>query len=95
MREKTIICDYAGLTPLQQNKAKKCPDRNKALSDFGRGLHALADSTSPSHRGFQPWEPEHAWAHHEKETSIGIDDYLNTINLMHQYYQTTFGTKAW
>jgi len=35
------------------------PDRDKALSEFGKELHALADSTSPSHRGFQPWEPEH------------------------------------
>ncbi len=80
----------------QQNKAKQCgTDRNKGLSDFGRGLHALADSTSPSHRGFQPWEPGHAWAHHNKEKSIGIDVYLNTINLMRQYYQTTFGQTAW
>ena len=79
----------------QQNKARKCPDRNNALSEFGRGLHALTDSTSPSHRGFQPWEPSHALAHHNKEKSLGIDDYFNTINLMRQYYQTTFGQKAW
>jgi RHS repeat-associated protein len=79
----------------QQNKAKKCSDRNAGLSDFGRGLHALADSTSPSHRGFQPWEPTHALAHHNKEKSIGLDDYLNTIKLMRQYYQKTFGQKAW
>jgi len=79
----------------QQNKAKKCTDPKKALSDFGRGLHAVADSTSPSHRGFQPWEPEHIRSHHNAEKSIGIDDYLNTINLMRQYYQTTFGEKVW
>ncbi len=81
-----------------QNKTKKCPDRNKALSNFGRGFHALADSTSPSHRGFQSWSPGDLigdWQHHEKETSIGIDDYLKTISLMQQYYQTTFGGKAW
>jgi RHS repeat-associated protein len=83
----------------QQAKARasKCSNSKKALSDFGRGLHSLADSTSPSHRDSQPWQlgPLDIWRHHTAETFIGYDDYYNTINLMRQYYKTTFGKTAW
>jgi RHS repeat-associated protein len=80
----------------QQNKAreKKSSDRNKALCEFGRGLHGLTDSTPPSHREFQPWEWRHAWSHHKAENQIG-DEYWETINLMRQYYRTTFGETPW
>ena len=78
----------------QQNKARNECDKNKSatdksLFDFGKGLHALADSTSPSHRDFQPWEPEHLWSHHNLEKTIEPDDLQNTVDLMRQYYQTT------
>ena len=76
-------------------KARHNPCHLKSLTDFGQGLHAVADSTSPSHKDFQPWEPQHAWSHHEKEVDISPNDEAATINLMRQYYQTTYGKTAW
>ena len=35
--------------------AIRAPSHPMAMYELGRGLHALMDSTSPSHAGFQPW----------------------------------------
>jgi len=70
-------------------------DLDKAMSEFGRGLHALSDSTSPSHRGFQPWEAEHVRSHHNAEKTISPQDLQTTVDLMRHYYKTTFGTTPW
>jgi hypothetical protein len=71
------------------------PDFEKALDEIGKGLHALSDSTSPSHRGFQPWEAEHVRSHHNAEKTISPADLQTTVDLMRQYYKTTFGTTSW
>ena len=85
---------------IQTDKAKTCgTDHWDALWEFGKGLHALADSTSPAHVGFQPWfwlpTRSEFIAHHRLEEDISPNDYERTITLMRHYYQATFGQKAW
>ena len=88
-----ILCGGAG--------AVIVPDFGKALDEIGKGLHALSDSTSPSHRGFQPWrgagELLH-WGeielHSVAEDTISPQDLQTTVDVMRQYYKTTFGTTS-
>lgn len=42
---REVLCEFVHLT-----LAKKA-----AYAQLGRGLHAVMDSTSPAHRGFQQW----------------------------------------
>ena len=42
----------------QFEKAWKAKDHKQALMEFGIALHALQDSTSPAHAGFQQWTGE-------------------------------------
>jgi RHS repeat-associated protein len=39
-------------------KKKEEGNMYEAYFEFGKGLHALQDATSPSHEGFQPWSGE-------------------------------------
>lgn len=45
----------------QFEKAWSAPTREQALIEFGVGLHALQDATSPAHTGFQQWTGEETW----------------------------------
>lgn len=51
----------------QFSKAWNAKTRHEALTEFGLALHALQDSTSPAHAGFQEW-PDHPsyleWGNH-------------------------------
>ena len=45
----------------QFQKAWDAPTRKEALIQFGIGLHALQDATSPAHAGFQRWTGQETW----------------------------------
>jgi RHS repeat-associated protein len=45
----------------QFDKAWSAPTREQSLIEFGIGLHALQDATSPAHAGFQQWTGEETW----------------------------------
>ncbi|HEX9046417.1 MAG TPA: hypothetical protein VF988_05265 [Verrucomicrobiae bacterium] len=53
------------------NKARNEKKRCDAMRDLGLAMHAVQDSTSPAHHGFQPWsdkEPRNQQLDHvEKE----------------------------
>jgi RHS repeat-associated protein len=71
-----------------------CISLGGGLYEFGLGLHAVADSTSPTHVGFQPWPTNplmHAWG----ERRMSSTDVRRTLRLMRQYYRSTFGRTAW
>jgi len=53
---KALYCRFvkAQMERYRRGMASSNPDtRNKALFNLGAGMHAVMDSTSPSHRGFQ------------------------------------------
>ncbi|MGA3266719.1 MAG: hypothetical protein ABSE16_07850 [Verrucomicrobiota bacterium] len=61
------------LTKARAAEAKN--DHTTALQDLGQAIHALQDSTSPAHHGFQPWYDykggvcnPHEWWHASKES---------------------------
>jgi RHS repeat-associated protein len=67
-----------------------------ALSDFGLALHAVADSTSPAHIGFQEWkwyDPMGVWDHHQTEANISPFQMQNAVNVARQAFRTTFGDR--
>ena len=76
----------------QFNLAKKQLDSNQltlAFFNFGIGLHALQDATSPAHAGFQEWSGEETIMqtlnHVKQETSYpGEDSNLQLIT--NQYF---------
>ena len=64
-----------------------------ALWYIGRALHAVSDSTSPSHKGFQKWDPldltgvaRHVW----NERSISPSELNETSDLMKGYFGIPF-----
>lgn len=61
------------LTKARAAEAKN--DHTTAMQDLGQAMHALQDSTSPAHHGFQPWYDytggmanPHEWCHGAKES---------------------------
>ena len=42
-------------------EAQEAGDDRRALHEFGLALHALQDSTSPMHHGFQLWTGNESW----------------------------------
>lgn len=65
-----------------------------ALADFAHALHAILDSTSPAHAGFQVWDynPIHVMQHHNAESSINLQQRENAISAAQNAFFATFGS---
>jgi hypothetical protein len=65
-----------------------------ALEAFGHALHAILDSTSPAHAGFQVWDynPIHVAQHHFRENTINLQQRANAINAAQNAFNSTFGS---
>ncbi|OGL41433.1 MAG: hypothetical protein A2043_05590 [Candidatus Schekmanbacteria bacterium GWA2_38_9] len=68
-------------------------NRLTAIEELGKGMHALMDSTSPSHAGFQVWDgmlSPSTWrgfrSHIEAESVISYNELLRTAKLIRKYY---------
>lgn len=67
---------------------------DEALARFGEALHAILDSTSPAHAGFQKWDgrnPALVIAHHNAEKTINDQQMQNAINAARSAFNSTFG----
>lgn len=67
---------------------------DEALARFAEALHAVLDSTSPAHAGFQKWDwrnPSLIIAHHNAEKTINPQQMLNAINAAQNSFNLTFG----
>jgi RHS repeat-associated protein len=74
----------------QLEAAQNAPHDIDALYRLGMGMHALMDSTSPAHRGFQVWWPEnyvYQYKHMMSEQDIDPATLQETVNLLKGYYQ--------
>jgi hypothetical protein len=66
---------------------------NNALAKFAAALHAILDSTSPAHAGFQVWEwwnPALVWRHHWAENSINPQQLNTAVAAARNAFNTTF-----
>ena len=73
------------------------PLHKEALRYIAWNLHAIADSTSPAHRGFQPWNPFDFGAvrdHIALEDTILPSDFISTSLQLRQYYLDNFRTAS-
>ncbi len=64
-----------------------------ALAEFAVALHAIEDSTSPAHAGFQEWDwwnPMGVWQHHWAENSISQQQMSNSVAVARNAFRTTF-----
>jgi RHS repeat-associated protein len=64
-----------------------------ALAEFAAALHAIEDSTSPAHAGFQVWEwwnPKLVWQHHWAENSISPQQMNNSVAAARNAFNATF-----
>jgi RHS repeat-associated protein len=63
-----------------------------ALEAFGRALHAIEDSLSPAHSGFQVWDYNaiHIAQHHFNENSINPQQMRNAVNAARSAFNSTF-----
>lgn len=65
----------------------------KALRDFGKLLHAVTDSTSPAHQGFQTWNVYNLFAdlrHSRDERSVTPAEMNSAVALAHAVFFATF-----
>jgi hypothetical protein len=66
---------------------------DEALADFGRALHAILDSTSPAHAGFQVWDwrnPALVLRHHNAESTINQQQMGNAVFAARMAFNWTF-----
>jgi RHS repeat-associated protein len=66
----------------------------EALAAFAKALHAVVDSTSPAHAGFQKWDwrnPSLVYRHHENERNINGQQMQNAVNAAQGAFNNTFG----
>ena len=66
---------------------------DKALAEFAAALHAIEDSTSPAHAGFQLWEwynPKLVWQHHWAENSITPQQMNASVAAARNAFNATF-----
>ena len=70
----------------------------KAITELGEAFHALSDSTSPLHRGFQPWNPfDVGKAKRHGNAGEGLAEYQKesenyrkaTIDALNKYFEKT------
>ncbi len=67
---------------------------DEALARFAEALHAILDSTSPAHAGFQKWDwrnPGLIIAHHNAEKTINPQQMLNAVTSAQNAFNLTFG----
>lgn len=67
---------------------------DEALARFGEALHAVLDSTSPAHAGFQEWDWRDAWlviGHYYAEKTINPQQMQNAITAARNAFNSTFG----
>jgi hypothetical protein len=67
---------------------------DSALTAFGLALHAMVDSTSPAHAGFQTWNvwnPFLVKNHVEAEKTITQPQLINAANVARNAFNETFG----
>jgi RHS repeat-associated protein len=65
-----------------------------SLEDFGKALHAVLDSTSPAHAGFQKWNwmnPFAVYRHVQAEKTITPQQMQNAVNAARNAYNATYG----
>jgi RHS repeat-associated protein len=66
---------------------------DKALAAFAAALHAILDSTSPAHAGFQVWDwrnPALVWNHHWNENSISPQQLNTAVSAAQNAFNSTF-----
>lgn len=67
---------------------------DEALRHFAMALHAVTDSTSPAHAGFQLWDwrnPFLVWRHRQSEKSITPGQLQNAVSATQRLFNQTFG----
>ena len=65
-----------------------------SLEAFGAALHAILDSTSPTHAGFQKWDwrnPTLVRNHINGEKTINAQQMQNAVNAARNAYNATYG----
>ncbi|MBI5374834.1 MAG: RHS domain-containing protein [Candidatus Schekmanbacteria bacterium] len=77
----------------QLQNAINAPNRKEAIYELGKGMHALMDSTSPTHKGFQVWGgmwPPSIWRedlkHTRGERNISYNELQQTSRIVRDYY---------
>jgi hypothetical protein len=66
---------------------------NDALKQFAAALHAILDSTSPAHAGFQRWDYRKPWlvkAHIAAESTITKQQTANAVQAARNAFSATF-----
>ena len=66
---------------------------NDALKRFAAALHAILDSTSPAHAGFQVWDwrnPALVWRHHWAENTINQQQLNTAVAAAQNAFNSTF-----
>jgi RHS repeat-associated protein len=97
--------DYQYFVSLYENSATKAqinfwvagnPGLSKdALAMFGVALHAILDSTSPAHAGFQVWDlwnPALVWRHDRAESSISPQQLNTAVTAAKKAFNATFNS---
>jgi RHS repeat-associated protein len=67
---------------------------DQALADFAEALHAILDSTSPAHEGFQVWDwrnPALIVRHHNAEKTINDQQMQGAVSAARNAFNNTFG----
>jgi RHS repeat-associated protein len=67
---------------------------DQALADFASALHAILDSTSPAHEGFQVWDwrnPALIRRHHNAEKTINAQQMQSAVSAARNAFNSTFG----
>jgi len=66
---------------------------NRALAQFAAALHAVLDSTSPAHAGFQVWDwrnPVLVSSHHFAENSLTTPQLNTAVSAAQNAFSSTF-----
>jgi hypothetical protein len=63
---------------------------NDALAQFAAALHAVLDSTSPAHSGFQVWEWWHFRRHGKTEATINPQQLNTAVTAARSAFDQTF-----
>jgi RHS repeat-associated protein len=63
---------------------------NDALAQFAAALHAVLDSTSPAHSGFQAWEWWHFRRHNKAEATINSQQLNTAVTAARNAFDQTF-----
>jgi RHS repeat-associated protein len=93
--EEGVAVDYQAHFWLSDPDVKLSNLSPEALEAFGKALHAVADSTSPAHSGFQKWNWANLWdslhVHPGKEKTPNSQQMQNAVNAAQNAFNNTFG----